>query len=226
VPNQLTDATSTTTVPSPIDEASKGPSQPTLTTVVDELRKQGASVRRTQQGFALFAAMALLLALVELIVIAAKLNDSNTMMTRTVTAPAATASAAAGTAAASGTAARGSASGSSGAAAALPHKIDDTLAEFSVTPSAPQAAAGKVTFAVQNSGKVTHEFVVLRTDKPAANLLQGARADESGNVGETGDLQPGQAKTISLKLPAGHYALICNLPGHYKAGQHTDFTVK
>jgi uncharacterized cupredoxin-like copper-binding protein len=57
-------------------------------------------------------------------------------------------------------------------------------------------------------------------------LLKGARADESGNVGETGDLQPGQAKTINLALKPGHYALICNLPGHYKAGQHIDFTVR
>jgi uncharacterized cupredoxin-like copper-binding protein len=28
-----------------------------------------------------------------------------------------------------------------------------------------------------------------------------------------------------VKLKAGHYALICNLPGHYAAGQHIDFTV-
>ena len=45
-------------------------------------------------------------------------------------------------------------------------------------------------------------------------------------VGETGDLAAGASKTITLKLAAGHYALICNLPGHYQAGQHTDFTVR
>ena len=69
-------------------------------------------------------------------------------------------------------------------------------------------------------------MVVLRTDEARGSLLQGARADESGNVGETGDLTPGAAKTVTLNLRAGHYALICNLPGHYKAGQHTDFTVR
>ena len=73
---------------------------------------------------------------------------------------------------------------------------------------------------------MTHEFVVVRTDKPAGSLLKGARADESGNVGETGDLAAGATKSISLNLKAGHYALICNLPGHYKLGQHTDFTVR
>ena len=57
----------------------------------------------------------------------------------------------------------------------------------------------------------------------AAGLLKGTEADEAGNVGEIGDLQPGQAKTLTLPLKPGHYALICNLPGHYKAGQHADF---
>jgi uncharacterized cupredoxin-like copper-binding protein len=54
--------------------------------------------------------------------------------------------------------------------------------------------------------------------------MKNGRADEAGNVGETGDLKPGRTKSVSLKLPAGHYALICNLPGHYLAGQHADFT--
>jgi len=73
---------------------------------------------------------------------------------------------------------------------------------------------------------MTHEFVVLRTNHPAASLsLSKGRADETGNVGETGDLAPGAAKTITLNLKPGHYALICNMPGHYMAGQRTDLTV-
>ena len=61
------------------------------------------------------------------------------------------------------------------------------------------------------------------TRRPPA--LKGTEADEAGNVGEIGDLQPGETKTLSLNLKAGHYALICNLPGHYKLGQHADLTV-
>jgi uncharacterized cupredoxin-like copper-binding protein len=83
-----------------------------------------------------------------------------------------------------------------------------------------------VTFNVRNSGTIPHEFVVLRTDSPAGSLLKGAKADETGNVDETGALAPGSAKTLSLNLKAGHYALICNLPGHYREGQHVDFSVK
>jgi uncharacterized cupredoxin-like copper-binding protein len=29
-----------------------------------------------------------------------------------------------------------------------------------------------------------------------------------------------------LRLPKGHYSLICNLPGHYAAGQFADFYVR
>jgi hypothetical protein len=32
---------------------------------------------------------------------------------------------------------------------------------------------------------VPHEFVVIPTTKPAGALLKGARADETGNVGES-----------------------------------------
>ena len=101
-----------------------------------------------------------------------------------------------------------------------------SLREFVVGTNANAAAAGNVTFRVRNSGNVKHEFVVLRADKPAGDLLKGEEADESGNVGELGDVAPGVSKTLKLNLKAGHYALICNLPGHYKAGQYADFTVR
>ena len=87
-------------------------------------------------------------------------------------------------------------------------------------------AHGKVTFNVKNVGRLVHEFVVIKTDKPANGLGTGPRVPENGNVGETGDVQAGAGKTLSLKLKPGHYALICNIPNHYSAGMHTDFTVK
>jgi uncharacterized cupredoxin-like copper-binding protein len=113
------------------------------------------------------------------------------------------------------------------AAPALGHNVTATLKEFTVNPSATQAAAGRVTFRVTNTGTTTHEFVVLRTKYPAGAIpLKNGRADESGNVGETGDLAVGKTKSVTLNLKPGHYALICNLPGHYQAGQHIDFVVK
>ena len=160
--------------------------------------------RKAGRAFMIFAVTAVFLAMVELVAIAAKLDNTSTASKQA--APAAP------TAAAPAPAAAG--------------RIGVTLKEYSVAPSPAVGKAGRVTFNVRNSGSIPHEFVVLRTAKPAGSLLKGAEADEAGNVGEIGDLQPGQAKTLSLPLKAGHYALICNLPGHYKAGQHADFTVR
>jgi uncharacterized cupredoxin-like copper-binding protein len=98
--------------------------------------------------------------------------------------------------------------------------------EFSVFPGTQGAPKGKVRFVVTNIGHVEHEFVVLKTSKPAGNLLKGKEADETGAVGEIDGVPPGQARTLNLTLNRGHYALICNLPGHYKTGQFADFYVR
>ncbi len=98
--------------------------------------------------------------------------------------------------------------------------------EFSITPSRTTVPAGTVAFQVHNVGKLTHEMVVIRTDKKAAALaLSGGKASEAGHVGETGDMSANATNTAKLKLKAGHYVLICNLPGHYVGGMRADFTV-
>jgi uncharacterized cupredoxin-like copper-binding protein len=163
-----------------------------------DVQRNGKMVLQVIGGVAIFAAF--VMSTIALVVSAGK-SDSNA-------APVAPAVAAAPT------------------APATPGKIGVSVKEFSVNPTATQARAGRVTFNVRNTGTIAHEMVVLRTDKPAGSLLNGARADEAGNVGETGDLAPGASNTFSVKLKAGHYALVCNLPGHYSAGQHIDFTVK
>jgi uncharacterized cupredoxin-like copper-binding protein len=45
-------------------------------------------------------------------------------------------------------------------------------------------------------------------------------------LGEAGDIKPGQTKKVTLTLKPGKYVLLCNLAGHYKAGQYAAFTVK
>ena len=178
-----------------------------------EVQRQGRLMRSTQSAFAFFALLALLLAGATFLAVVFKLDNTKT---KNVSAAAPVTNAASASASTS----------SPTAAPALAHKVGVSLKEFAVNTTASTAAAGKVTFHVRNSGTIVHEFVVVKTPKPADQLLKGARADESGNVGETGDLQAGASKTLTLSLKPGHYALICNLPGHYKAGQHTDFTVR
>jgi uncharacterized cupredoxin-like copper-binding protein len=178
-----------------------------LAHIESEVARQGKAIRRTQTSFVIFAVAALVISLVTLIAVASKLGTKDIHVTAVAPAASSKAPAAA-------------------TPAPLPHKVGIGLKEFKITPTSTQAGAGKVTFNVRNAGTVTHEFVVVKTNKPAGGLLKGARADESGNVGETGDLAAGSSKNLTLTLKPGHYALICNLPGHYKAGQFADFTVK
>jgi uncharacterized cupredoxin-like copper-binding protein len=39
-------------------------------------------------------------------------------------------------------------------------------------------------------------------------------------------VKAGNARVLVLTMKRGHYALICNLPGHYKTGQFADFYVR
>ena len=112
--------------------------------------------------------------------------------------------------------------------------ITVALNQWSITPQASQIAAGPVTFTVSNDGTITHEFVVMKTDTPAAGFHIGSfegeqfRVNEDTvgtNVGETGDMKAGMTKTITIELKPGHYVFMCNLPAHYGLGMHTDFTV-
>jgi uncharacterized cupredoxin-like copper-binding protein len=100
--------------------------------------------------------------------------------------------------------------------------------------SQPYAPEGKVTFIITNTGAEEHEFVVLSTDTPAADFpitgFEGEpnRFDEDAkgltNVGETGDpaMKPGTSLMLTIDMAAGHYAVVCNLPGHYAMGMHQD----
>ncbi len=109
-----------------------------------------------------------------------------------------------------------------------------TLSQWAVTPTATTASAGSVTFTVKNDGTIPHEFVVLQTETLAGDFPiksfegESDRIDEDTagtNVGETGDMDAGSTKTLTINLEPGHYALVCNLPAHYGQGMHTDFTV-
>jgi uncharacterized cupredoxin-like copper-binding protein len=100
-----------------------------------------------------------------------------------------------------------------------------SLSEMKVVPAPESTKGGKVTFDVKNAGALPHEMVVIKTDKKADALGSGTKVPETGSVGETGDVAAGKSKTLSLTLKPGHYALICNIPGHYAAGMHADFIV-
>ena len=113
--------------------------------------------------------------------------------------------------------------------AALPSTIGVKASEMKFVLTSDVAAAGKVTFNAENVGSVAHEMVVIKTDTPAADLpVKDGKVSEKGSIGEIGpeELKVGAKVTKSFDMPAGHYALICALPGHYQAGMYADFTTK
>ena len=114
--------------------------------------------------------------------------------------------------------------------------VQATIKDFTIVLSTNTVPSGTVNFDVTNDGPATHEFVVLRTGTSADGFKIGSFEGESGrinetgkdvtNVGETGDMKPGATKTLSIEdMSPGHYAIVCNLPGHYGNGMHEDFTV-
>jgi uncharacterized cupredoxin-like copper-binding protein len=102
------------------------------------------------------------------------------------------------------------------------------LKEFSMRPAPKTVAAGKITFVVKNVGKINHEMVIVKTNVPPGKLPVNAnhRVSEKGSVGEVGDVHPGQTKRATIALKPGRYVLLCNLAGHYKAGQYSGFVVE
>lgn len=90
-------------------------------------------------------------------------------------------------------------------------------------------AGGTVTFTIVNEGVKKHEFVILSTDVLAADLkVVGDEVveDDYTAIDEVEDLAGGDTATLTVELAPGHYALICNLKGHFRMGMYADLTVE
>lgn len=111
-----------------------------------------------------------------------------------------------------------------GTAAAPTVKV--VLKEWKVVPSVAKARPGAVTLIVRNTGSIPHELVVLRTTRHHHSLpVHGGQAVETAVQARVEELAPGQTRRITVKLRRGKHVLICNLPGHYRAGQYANLIV-
>ena len=121
--------------------------------------------------------------------------------------------------------------GCSASAAPPPAAVNATLTEFKVDTNSDKAASGSVTFTIKNDGTVVHEFVVLKTDLASDKLPTTAdgkvdeESSELSGVDEVEDIAPGTTETLTVDLPAGHYVVVCNLPGHYAGGMRSSLEV-
>ena len=102
--------------------------------------------------------------------------------------------------------------------------------EMYLHPSATVLKTGVVSFVVTNNGSIHHEFVIVTGDPTGTKGDAPGRVSEANHIGgdsgpEIGDIAPGQTKVLTVTLAAGTYTAMCNLPGHYVAGMHFQFTV-
>jgi len=113
--------------------------------------------------------------------------------------------------------------------------------EWFVLPSTAAALGDHfIMFNVTNpSAFIPHELIVIRlkhglmynqlpiSTNPASEYFGRVDEDALGNqiLGEIEEeeLPPGGSASLTLGMPPGDYALICNLPGHYLLGMRAQF---
>ena len=103
------------------------------------------------------------------------------------------------------------------AQAAAKADVNVTLGDMWVKADNPIVKAGKVTFAVQNTGAAMHGLAIA----PAPATPD----DESTFAAKGEDLAGGASGTLTADLKPGSYELLCYLPGHYMADQKLPFEV-
>jgi FtsP/CotA-like multicopper oxidase with cupredoxin domain len=100
--------------------------------------------------------------------------------------------------------------------------VSTTLGEMFVKADRTSVPAGKVTFAVKNTGGTIHGLGVV----PAPAKVSGGTVDPGAFVARGEDVAPGTSGMVTADLKPGRYELVCTIPGHYAAGQKLPFEVK
>ena len=117
------------------------------------------------------------------------------------------------------------------------------LRELRATPDPTRAPTGEITFAIENVGQFTHEFIVARLEPGTTELptlLTGAVSENGKGFEIAGrvspkDLQSGESEELTVDLEPGDYELFCNIvvgtgvagpiESHYRAGMWSSFVV-
>ena len=120
-------------------------------------------------------------------------------------------------------------------------EVDVVLSEFIVDPAEDSVEAGEVTFALDNQGGETHEFLVVEAasadDLPVDDdgAFDEEAFGEDNVLGEVEDVETGDTAELTLDLEAGDHVLLCNIveeedggevESHFNEGMHTTFTVE
>lgn len=107
-------------------------------------------------------------------------------------------------------------------------KITVSLKEFKIVGAPLTVKAGTVTFRAKNIGKVVHELLVVKsTAAPGKLPVKAGKAVVVKPLVKLLNVAPGKTSAaVTVKLTPGKYILLCNIPGHYLAGQYAALVVK
>jgi uncharacterized cupredoxin-like copper-binding protein len=115
-------------------------------------------------------------------------------------------------------------------------EVDVVLSEFIVDPVEDSVEAGEVTFALDNQGGETHEFVVVEAASADDLPVDDDGAFEEDSVlAEVEEIDAGETAELTLDLEPGDYVLLCNIveeeedgevESHFAEGMHATFTVE
>jgi plastocyanin len=99
--------------------------------------------------------------------------------------------------------------------------------EFSFAPHTVVARAGKLKITLRNRGHLTHELILLRTNRAPGSLrVRHGRVSEAASVGEISETPAGTSATHTFRLKPGRYVMVCNVRRHYGQGMRGRLTVK
>ncbi|GHO48807.1 hypothetical protein [Ktedonospora formicarum] len=107
--------------------------------------------------------------------------------------------------------------------------VDVSLSEFKVSVPLTTFTGGQsYHFVVTNTGKTTHEFMILPKSEGSMSGMPMEDMDKMA-LATTGDINPGETKTLDYTFPSStvgsHPEFACYLPGHYEAGMKQSITV-
>jgi plastocyanin len=98
-------------------------------------------------------------------------------------------------------------------------QVDVRLDEYRVLPEHIQVTAGRITITARNTGRLTHNLVVVQFKRPLGDEVE----KQYGQPTKT--LFPGETGSTTVDLEPGKYRLICTISNHDNLGQYAELKV-
>ena len=103
------------------------------------------------------------------------------------------------------------------------------LTDHAITVDPASVAAGRFVLNIRNAGTQARELQIIRTDAAADALPYNTVAQQAkpaDKVAERESIRSTATAHLTVDLPAGHYVLLCDIPGHYAAGMRVSLDVR